>query len=472
LWAGTVELAHGAIPIRDFYSYDPGRYLWTAALSFVAGDGILALRASVALFAVLGLFCGLRAAQRVVRSELMLVVVGVVLVIWSFPRHKLFESAIAMMGVLVGVRLLEAPSVRRFFDAGAMVGVATVFGKNHGLYLAFAFLILIGFVFLRVRPRVAFGRAVGALGAGVFFGLLPLLVMFVFVPGFASSYVEFIRYLMAQGRTNVPVPVPWPWAANESGRFVLGAALVLAPAAAVFLVASAVWPFGSKKADSASYAGAQCLALAGGAVGLLYMHHTFSRAGVSHLAQGIHPILLGLVALPGLFDRRRMVRVGIAVLVSLFTIRLAIPQNPLSELARAEGSYRWTSVAGDRLLLPANVVESVEDVRTAVARHVPRDRRLLVLPWYPGMYPLLGRRPPVWDIYPVWLDRRGADRRMIAEIERHRVEWLLAGSFDRREFSFRQTHRTVAKYLDERFVRVKTLSHGFRLFRRGSRAGP
>jgi hypothetical protein len=462
LWVGTTETLHGAVPIRDFFSYNPGRYLWSAAWSLVLGDGIIALRFAVAVFAAIGLFCGLRAAQRVIRNELALVAVGVLLLMWSFPRHKLFESAIAMMGVLVGVRLLEAPTTRRFFDTGVMVGVAFLFGMNHGPYLAFAFFVLLVFLFARERSGdVGVLRAGRALTAGTVVGSSPLLVMCVVIPGFASSYLEFIRYLIAQGRTNVSSPVPWPWLADSEGQFFLGLAMVLAPVAAVLLIAVSVWPVGSVEPS------ARHLALAAGSVGLVYMHHAFSRAGLSHLAQSIHPLLLGLVAVPRLFGGRRVFLAAVCGALALFTMRLAVPQSPLASFAQARETFEWTSVGGDRLLLPRDVSEAVNRVRAAVAAYVPRDEPLLVLPWYPGLYPLLDRRPPVWDTYPVWLDRRGADRRTISEIEQHDVKWMLAGRFAREEFSFRGNHPLVAAYLDARFERVPgaELPGGFGLYR-------
>src|SRR5579885_1184827 len=50
LWYGSIGAAHGEVPLRDFYSYDPGRYYWTAAGAKILGDGLLALRFSAAVF--------------------------------------------------------------------------------------------------------------------------------------------------------------------------------------------------------------------------------------------------------------------------------------------------------------------------------------------------------------------------------------------------------------------------------------
>src|SRR5262249_37961842 len=107
LWYGVERVLRGEVPLRDFQAYDPGRYYWCAAWTPLFGSGVLGVRAATAIFAVLGLFCGVLACRRVARSPLALVFASALLAAWLFPRHKLYEPALALVVVYAAVRLVE-----------------------------------------------------------------------------------------------------------------------------------------------------------------------------------------------------------------------------------------------------------------------------------------------------------------------------------------------------------------------------
>ena len=105
LWYGVQQTAHGQVAIRDFQSYDPGRYYWGAAGAFLFGKGLLALRFSETIFQIIGLWAGLMAATRIARTWVMLVAIGFMLTIWMFPSHKLFDHTLLLCGIWFATRI-------------------------------------------------------------------------------------------------------------------------------------------------------------------------------------------------------------------------------------------------------------------------------------------------------------------------------------------------------------------------------
>jgi hypothetical protein len=461
LWYGAVRTAHGGVPLRDFYAYDPGRYLWAAAWAQLLGDGILALRLSTAIFAAFGLFLGLLAVRRSVASRGLLLAVAVVLALWMLPRHKLFESSLAMAGVYVALRVLEKPSVKSWVAAGVATGLAAIFGKNHGLYWSLSFLALLFFLHLRIE-RGRYGRDLLAWLSGVAAGLLPFLLMAVAVPGFFRSELDSLLFFILQGRTNSPLPVPWPWRPTYSGvgawvgatQLALGLSFLLLPCFYA-LAAVLAWRTGRAQFE-------RRLLLAASSVGVFYMHHAFSRADAAHLGQSIHPALLGLVALPLAWEggRRRLAAGFIAALVAFVTLFAAVPQSYLvRRLVEERQGIRYVScdIAGDQLLLRGDLADSLQRIRAAVGERLTPAEPLLILPHFPGLYPFLGRAAPVWDIYMIWPALQGSDERRIEEIERHGVRWALIGGYGEQPWlGLRATHPVLVGYLDERFKTVAT----------------
>lgn len=467
LWEGVVLTAHGKVPLRDFYSYDPGRYLWSAAWAKLFGEGILALRLAAAIFQAGGLFCGLLAARRAFPRAWQLALIGTVLVLWMGPRHKLFEPAIAMAAVYVAVLLIERPSPRRHLLAGVMVGFGGLLGKNHGGYLLLAFAILIAWLHLR---RIAEGpilRDALAWTGGIALGASPLLVMMATVPRFFRAYVDSVLFFVHQGKTNFGLPVPWPWVGSYAGlgwedgveKLALGIGFLLLPVAVA--VALLFLP-----GTTAETAGRRALLLAGGVVGLFYLHHAFSRADPFHLDQSIHPALLALCGLPAVFTteraRRIVILLGLVPLLSFLTLFVAVPLTPLySELTPDRPLDRFVPhrLAGDDLRLPARTAGFFAEIEKEIAERVPPGEPVLLVPHLPGLYPVLGRESPISDFYPIWPAQGERDETMLREIRAAGVHWAVYSDYtagEEPELQFPNTHPRVWSYLQESFERVPT----------------
>ena len=111
LWYGAQRVMLGEVPVRDFLSYDPGRYYWSAALMSLWGNNsIMTLRGVVAIFQAMGLFVGLVLIARAKKKQsfLYLLLSAVTLAVWMFPRHKLFDISLSIFLISVLTYLVKA----------------------------------------------------------------------------------------------------------------------------------------------------------------------------------------------------------------------------------------------------------------------------------------------------------------------------------------------------------------------------
>ncbi len=478
LWYGVQRTLAGDVPLRDFQSYEPGRYLWCALIGTFAGDGIVALRTSIAVFQGLGLFFGCLVVLRVLPARWLVVPVAFALAYWMFPRHKAFESAAAMMAVWVAVRLFEEPSVRRHALAGVAVGLATFLGRNHGLYCGAAFGLSIlllawkgrdGGPVGKGRDR-GLGRKLAAFVGGAFVGALPLLGMLAFVPGFAAAFFDSLLFFVQHG-SNTPLAYPWPWrlgfehlAGHE--RFALAAAFLLPPV--VYVVGLvALWR------TPAEELGRRSVLLGAVVVGSFYAHQASVRSDPQHLAQSIHPALLaclGACALVRGRARLPVTAVACTLLVALAVVAVGAT-NPVVKPWRTVSTERVErvplEVGDDVLQVDPGDARYLELVRGAIEAAVPAEAPIFFAPVFSIFYPLFERRAPTWQIYFLWKLSEDEQRAIIRRLDG--VDHALIVDTDPTgELLFRNTNPLVWAWFTERFepVEPRLLPAGHWLLRR------
>jgi hypothetical protein len=454
LWYGAQQTAHGKVPLRDFQSYDPGRYYWSAAGMRLFGEGAVSLRFSETIFQILGLWAGLLAASRVAQNWALLVAIGVMLTLWMFPSHKLFDSALLLCGIWIAVRLIEEPSPVRIFTAGFFVGLCVFFGKNHALYnfLAQACLLLLLYFKLRLPPSISH---LGMWVAGIITGLVPTIAMWLGMPGFFTSYIESIQSILRHS-SNIPLPVPWPWRISPNSvasmtEFLLGIFLVALPLGYLAAITASLFMRSQTIEDRA-------LLIACAFIGLFYLHHAFSRADFSHLAQVIHPFLLGALALLGFLGARKFYYwavIGLLIAAPLFTVGRWMPIYQ-----RITSSTPWvTWDAGGKILVPASTNRLFTCLRKFAAENIAPQEGVLIAPFMPTLYPILGHESPLWDLaylFPATAQRQEA---MIQELTAKNVNWAIISDapLDKREdLRFSATQKLVWQFLMENFEPVES----------------
>jgi hypothetical protein len=201
LWYGVQRVLQGEVPILDFMAYDPGRYYWSAALLGLFGDSsIVSLRAAVAIIQVLGLFVGLLLIAQSNKSKarhdiFFWLLSAAILFSWMFPRHKLFDVSISIFLLGVLTYLISNPLPKRYFITGTCIGLIAVFGRNHGVYGAIASLGVITWLNINNSSSQSLFKIVVLWGFGVIIGFLPIIIMTLLIPGFASAFYESILFL-------------------------------------------------------------------------------------------------------------------------------------------------------------------------------------------------------------------------------------------------------------------------------------
>jgi hypothetical protein len=477
LWYGAAQTAVGQIPLRDFQSYDPGRYYWTALWAPIFGTGIVGVRLAGAVFQFCGLFLGLLVVRRVASSWWMLCLVGILLVAWMFPLYKVFEPTLEIAAVYVGVCLLECPSRKRHFLAGVFVGLTGFFGRNLGLYSFLAGAMLIAFIQLQVQREAAISRFC-TWGMGIVIGSLPLLLMALILPGFAKAFLDSILWLLRLGTTNLPLPVPWPWlrvdrqfpAGDQLAYVFVEFGFVALP---LFFLFSLYLLWRCPLVDRQR----QSVLVASTCVGLCYVHYAFSRADLSHLAMSLSPFLLGVVALPAFVGAREHGWLRHLVLGGLvvFTIGPAYLGSPFVQVCYRNPCVPY-EVQGETLWLRPRERDLIETVRHLVAEHVRPGEGIFIAPHWPTFYRILQRPSPTWQIYFLFPERMDRQEAIIADLQKNNVQWVILGdvALDRREvLRFRHTHSFVWLFLMQHFapVEAKGLPPGYQLLhKKGLRA--
>jgi hypothetical protein len=476
LWYGVLRVLEGEVPLRDFQAYDPGRYYWCAALSPLLGSGLLGVRASVAVFEGLGLFAGLLVARRVLPGARWLPAVGLLLVLWMFPRHKLFEPSLTLLALLFVTRLLERPTAGRHLALGSVVGLAGVFGRNHGLYLGLASLALFA---LLARGRDETGvasraRGVLAWGAGVLLGYAPLLSMLALVPGFAASFRAALLSVLERG-ANIPKAYRWPWSEPHAGLALPDLAGALALDAA-FLLPVLVLPLGLALALRSPPAArrARAVPIAAALVGTVYVHHYAVCSDLPHLAQAVPPLLLLALALAALRWRGTAARAAVLGGLCLHAGLIALEGHPQLRDWKP-GAVRHTRLAvdvgGDELSLERPQGAGLRRLREVVRRFVPPEEGLFVAPTMPMYYPILGKRSPVWWIYFLWPATEEEQETTIRTLRDEDVDWALI--IDKpfngmAEYNFDATNPLVWGHLQDEWTEMShpLLQPAYHLFRR------
>jgi hypothetical protein len=463
LWYGAQRVLMGEVPIRDFMAYDPGRYYWSAVIMGLKGNnGIVTLRIAEFAFQGIGLLLGLLIVARSWKKPDVssILLAAAILTLWMYLQFKTFEFTVSIALVAVLAYLVERPSTRRYFLAGVVIGLAAIFGRNHGMYGVIGSLGVIGYLILCNRAGGKFYSILIWWIAGVFVGYIPMLLALALVPGLAGAFWESIRFIFEIKGTNLSLPIPWPSLKPIAGLLPLSnptAVVVLGIVVGLFFVALPI--FGVAGIAYAVYARftnktVPPVVVASAFLALPYAHYAFSRADVAHLSLGIFPFLLGVLAI--FSERSPRIRVMAISLLLAASLAVTWPLQP--KVMASSGKWKNVQVGRDVLRIDPDTANELAMLRSLTDKFCAGEGTFLAAPFWPGSYAVFERKSPTWEIYALFPRSEAFQQAEIKRISEASPEFVVINNSaldPRGDLRFENTHPSIYRYIMQNFEPVE-----------------
>jgi hypothetical protein len=464
VWYGTLRLLEGKVPVRDFRSYEPGRYLWSAPFVLAFGKGVQSIRlASWTFYALCLLFSGQAFMALGVSlpglAILLITAIGTVREI-----YKLYEPGFAWIWIAVAALSLASPTANQGALLGGVFGLAAVFGLNLALYTSAASCVVLIWLWLHQQLTLPFLLA--ATG-GLTIGLGPLILYCLIAQGFLRAVIQRrISTIIRRGTTNLPLPIPFPWRkgawAGEKKKVLhrlwLGFSFLVLPTLPPLTLAMLIaQPAFMNSTDQVVLFAAACL-------GLFAWHHAFSRADEWHLYQSHVPALILAVLW------LEKTKPGLMLLLIWLSLAIWFYLRDLKSRMLRRFNRQWNT-GGCMIVLHESSNQIIECIDSELKRtSTDAQDWLLAVPFTLWLLPILGCRSPVYDIFCVYPANEEGQNLMIAELAGNPFEAAVIdnSALDGREdLRFSRTHPKVWAWLNKNFVKVEcSLPPNLELLRR------
>lgn len=464
LWYGVQQVLRGAVPIRDFASYDPTRYYWAAGcLWLFHAHGIVAVRAATAAFATIGVTCagwlvwqGSSDRSRIARVALCLLAM-LLCTLWVVPRWKNYDSAASLILVVSLASVLKRPVPARFLVHGVVVGLIATIGRNHGVYGVIACLLAVPLL-MGGATTPTWRRCIPAWIGGVVLGYSPMLLGLALDHRFATMFWKSIYFILFETKVGeLPLPVPWPWRTGihppvlqSLEAWAVGCWFLVLPL--FCFVGAAVLAHGKWRDRAIRHSiFAACVVTA-----IPYLNVAFSRADPSHLAQATLPCLVGLLVWPcGAQTKNIALWPGYLLLLAL-SLGVALPLHPRFEMA-TQANWRTVKVDRNMVWMNPTTADTVDNIETLVHEYVPSGGTVFAAPVWPGVYALLSVTAPVYYNYPIFPRSDAVQIAEINRLRRRRPQLVLINTIaldGQDQLRYRNTHPLVWSYIRSHYRQI------------------
>jgi hypothetical protein len=373
-------------------------------MRLIGDDGILGARLGAALYQSLGTGLGVYLCLITLRQGGMVrwvfaLLTASILTVWVSPYYKVYDHATSILIVALLVMILRTPRPAAWLGAGISLGVAAMMGRNHGVYGATAATLIIGLLAVKAQQRRHMLGPSACFVVGIVIGFAPALIMMLVVDGFAGALVDSIVRLIRSGSTNIGLPVPWPWSLSLANLGVFLATRELLRSLCYLLLIAfpvlGVLVLICQRPDLSD--DGRLVFFAAVAASIPYAHYAFSRPDIVHLALGIYPVLIGLLALGAAMRGWRPLLAGAALLaLSIVTVGAAQPYLATKLLSL---KALLTEVDTHPLWVEPREARILQVATTILAAQPAAAESFLALPNMPSLYAMYRTRMPLWEIY-------------------------------------------------------------------------
>jgi len=452
-WYGAQRVLQGEIPIRDFMAYDIGRYYWAGAFMHVLGqDGIFAARLSAAVYQALGTAVGVFICLLAFRRQggirwLFAIFVACILTLWMTPYYKAYDhaSSIFVVGILLIILATNRPKAWLF--AGVCLGLVALMGRQHGAYGAVGSVLVMMVIFIRTSSRLNLIRSCSFFALGVAIGFSPNMIMMAGIEGYAIAFINGIFEMFRLGATNISLPVPWPWTVLTTGagslhiqKFFIGmgfVSLLAFPLAGILALSVDRPKFHSET---------RMVLLATIAAAIPYAHYAFARADVAHLALGIFPVLLGVLALDG--STKRLPPTVLASVVLALSL-IIVPPKVFKK------NWVMTNLPGTQIWMRPEQAERLHSVMAVLQAPSDKMNSFLALPNMPGIHAVFRARVPIWEIYPLVNRDREFEEQEIRRLQASPPDNILLSNHaldGNPEYRYSRTHPLTYEWISSNYA--------------------
>jgi hypothetical protein len=145
----------------------------------------------------------------------------------------------------------------------------------------------------------------------------------------------------------------------------------------------------------------------------------------------------------------------LVVAISILTVGIKSPAYFWATERRSP--YVPTRVADDAIWIHPGAAMFLETVRRTAGVVLAPGEQILIVPYWPAFYVILGQESPLWETYFIFPETEERQRHMIADLQRRNVAVVLLSdlSMDGREdLRFSRTHPLVYRHLIERYETI------------------